>query len=453
MAIDVDEIDDGGHDHDGPLMIKAGHELNKIVNVLKKFQASHPETLIIVTADHETGGMTLEDKADGGAGVAPDDPEPYWDEDQPRNIQIDGKLPVGQRAVQGQGDAPQVHPRLDDRRSTPGSTCRSRPRPERRDAGGRARQHLRLRRDAQDPVRSVAPASTGYVPPGPRDDRARYLVARGSGGGDGGEVGEEAGVAGGTAVPAARRVRVPRRATARRGDGSGHRDPVVAVRLRRRRRAAGRRLCTTRRSGVGVRARRRARGASRDGVDPVALLGPQLAGAAARRALPSTASAAATARAGTSSIRSGSSAAVTTVPRSSPPRTRTRPAAPSMVRSAPIRSSTGRKPVRSGPEVEALDRQVAAGRWRRRAQIQNAACDGSPGTVMVPGSQRAGLQRDDLAAVRAGARSRRRRRARAASPRCGDGSGSCSRTTVIPSACRPASSTADLTWALATGGV
>jgi alkaline phosphatase len=94
MAIDVDEIDDGGHDHDGPLILKAGAELNRIVNVLKAFHASHPETLIIVTADHETGGLTLEDKADGGAGVAPDDPEPYYDEDHPRNVQIDGKLPV-----------------------------------------------------------------------------------------------------------------------------------------------------------------------------------------------------------------------------------------------------------------------------------------------------------------------------------------------------------------------
>ncbi len=93
MAIDVDEIDDAGHDHDGPLMIKSGRELNRIVKVLKAFQATHPETLIIITADHETGGMTIEDKADGGAGVAPDDPEPYWKGAKPRNVQINGKLP------------------------------------------------------------------------------------------------------------------------------------------------------------------------------------------------------------------------------------------------------------------------------------------------------------------------------------------------------------------------
>jgi alkaline phosphatase len=94
MAIDVDEIDDAGHDHDGPLMLKSGAELNEIVNVLKAYQAAHPETLIIVTADHETGGMTIEDKADGGTGVNGDDPEPYYDEKHARNVQKNGKLPV-----------------------------------------------------------------------------------------------------------------------------------------------------------------------------------------------------------------------------------------------------------------------------------------------------------------------------------------------------------------------
>jgi alkaline phosphatase len=94
MAIDVDEIDDAGHDHDGPLMLQAGSELNEIVTVLKAYQAAHPETLIIVTADHETGGLTIESPEDGGAGVAPDDPEPYYDEKHARNVQKKGKLPV-----------------------------------------------------------------------------------------------------------------------------------------------------------------------------------------------------------------------------------------------------------------------------------------------------------------------------------------------------------------------
>lgn len=94
MAIDVDEIDDAGHDHDGPLMLSAGAELNEIVTVLKAYQAAHPDTLIIVTADHETGGMTIEDKADGGAGVAADDPIPYYKGAKPTNVQKGKQLPA-----------------------------------------------------------------------------------------------------------------------------------------------------------------------------------------------------------------------------------------------------------------------------------------------------------------------------------------------------------------------
>jgi alkaline phosphatase len=93
MAIDVDEIDDAGHDHDGPLMLRAGAELNAIVTVLKNYQAAHPETLIVVTADHETGGMTIEPTNDGGSGVDPDDPIPYYG-GKPTNVAKAPKVPA-----------------------------------------------------------------------------------------------------------------------------------------------------------------------------------------------------------------------------------------------------------------------------------------------------------------------------------------------------------------------
>lgn len=93
MAIDIDELDDAGHEHNGPLMLRAGAELNRCVEVLKKFQARHPETLIIVLADHECGCMTIEDKDDGGAGVPPDDPVPYYDPDNATNVQVGDELP------------------------------------------------------------------------------------------------------------------------------------------------------------------------------------------------------------------------------------------------------------------------------------------------------------------------------------------------------------------------
>jgi alkaline phosphatase len=67
LLIDVDQGDDAGHHHDGRLLRKVGRELNRIATMLKAFQVAHPETLVIITADHETGGLTIEEAASGRA--------------------------------------------------------------------------------------------------------------------------------------------------------------------------------------------------------------------------------------------------------------------------------------------------------------------------------------------------------------------------------------------------
>jgi len=70
MAIDVDEIDDAGHEHSPRLLFRSGAEINRIATVLKRYQRDHPNTLVIVTADHETGGLGIETHYQlGGAGV------------------------------------------------------------------------------------------------------------------------------------------------------------------------------------------------------------------------------------------------------------------------------------------------------------------------------------------------------------------------------------------------
>jgi alkaline phosphatase len=72
MAVEVDEIDDAGHEHSPRLLFRSGAEINRIAAVLKRYQASHPNTLVIVTADHETGGLGIEAHYQrGGAGVFP----------------------------------------------------------------------------------------------------------------------------------------------------------------------------------------------------------------------------------------------------------------------------------------------------------------------------------------------------------------------------------------------
>jgi alkaline phosphatase len=80
MVIDVDEIDDAGHEHSPRLLFRSGAEINRIATVLKRYQGDNPNTLVIVTADHETGGLGIETHYQrGGAGVFPvaDSPEHF----------------------------------------------------------------------------------------------------------------------------------------------------------------------------------------------------------------------------------------------------------------------------------------------------------------------------------------------------------------------------------------
>lgn len=72
MAVEVDEIDDAGHEHSPKLLFSSGQELNRIATVLERYRRDHPNTLVIITADHETGGLGIEAHYQrGGAGPFP----------------------------------------------------------------------------------------------------------------------------------------------------------------------------------------------------------------------------------------------------------------------------------------------------------------------------------------------------------------------------------------------
>jgi alkaline phosphatase len=60
LAIDVDQIDVGGHASHAGLVIKSADMLNRIVRTIEAYRATDPNLLVVVTADHETGGMTIE---------------------------------------------------------------------------------------------------------------------------------------------------------------------------------------------------------------------------------------------------------------------------------------------------------------------------------------------------------------------------------------------------------
>jgi alkaline phosphatase len=69
LVIDVDEIDVAGHASHAGLVIKSGDMLNRIVNTVEAYRATDPNLLFVVTADHETGGMTIEGPSNNSTSV------------------------------------------------------------------------------------------------------------------------------------------------------------------------------------------------------------------------------------------------------------------------------------------------------------------------------------------------------------------------------------------------
>jgi alkaline phosphatase len=69
LVIDVDEIDVAGHASHAGLVIKSADMLNRIVNTVEAYRATDPNLLFVVTADHETGGMTIEGPSNNSTSV------------------------------------------------------------------------------------------------------------------------------------------------------------------------------------------------------------------------------------------------------------------------------------------------------------------------------------------------------------------------------------------------
>ena len=67
LMVEGGRIDFAGHDNDGAANLFDTLEFNNAVAVALDFQKSHPDTLVIVTGDHETGGMSLGSSSTGYA--------------------------------------------------------------------------------------------------------------------------------------------------------------------------------------------------------------------------------------------------------------------------------------------------------------------------------------------------------------------------------------------------
>lgn len=61
MMIEGSQLDDYGHFNDLNLLMQETHDFDRTIGAIYKWAAKDGETLVIVTADHETGGLTLVD--------------------------------------------------------------------------------------------------------------------------------------------------------------------------------------------------------------------------------------------------------------------------------------------------------------------------------------------------------------------------------------------------------
>jgi len=76
LMVEEEATDEMAHSNNAKLTIKSGQQLDAAVKVAKEFAAKHPDTLVLVLADHETGGFAIEeadDKDESGDDISKED--------------------------------------------------------------------------------------------------------------------------------------------------------------------------------------------------------------------------------------------------------------------------------------------------------------------------------------------------------------------------------------------
>jgi alkaline phosphatase len=72
LFVEEEGVDEFSHQNNADLMLTSMQELEKAVQVARDYVAKHPNTLLVVTGDHDCGGLTVEDVDAGDeSGTAP----------------------------------------------------------------------------------------------------------------------------------------------------------------------------------------------------------------------------------------------------------------------------------------------------------------------------------------------------------------------------------------------
>jgi alkaline phosphatase len=76
LMVEEEGIDEFAHSNNGTRVLQAMQQLEKTVAVARAYQATHPDTLLVVTGDHETGGLAVEENDasdESGTGISAED--------------------------------------------------------------------------------------------------------------------------------------------------------------------------------------------------------------------------------------------------------------------------------------------------------------------------------------------------------------------------------------------
>ena len=59
LVIETEETDSASHRADFPRMVRGLEDINEVADLVVEYASQHPDTLVVFTSDHETGGMAL----------------------------------------------------------------------------------------------------------------------------------------------------------------------------------------------------------------------------------------------------------------------------------------------------------------------------------------------------------------------------------------------------------
>ena len=65
LMVEESQVDWGGHDNDYDYVKSEMASLNDLIDALLAYQAAHPQMLVVLVADHDTGGLAMQRKALG----------------------------------------------------------------------------------------------------------------------------------------------------------------------------------------------------------------------------------------------------------------------------------------------------------------------------------------------------------------------------------------------------